>query len=226
MKTQNLAAHLPDSNDAAVARRRLAELEPSAYDETLPAACRDGDLELARLLLAAGADVEAKGRYGMTPLHRAAYNGLTEAVRLLSAAGADVNAVDRRGHTPLYYAAEKGDTDAVRLLLEAGGSIQAALDKGWNKLHFAASAGLADKVRELLEAGADPNTGTWAGNGSALLSAAANGHTEVVRLLLEAGADPNAVDCEGYHAVNVAEEKEFTEIADMLYEYGGVLLEE
>lgn len=96
MKTQNLAAHLPDSDDAAVARRRLAErlIEASAYDETLPAACRDGDLELARLLLSAGADVNARDKSGETPLHRAAEEGRTDVVRLLPEAGADSEVAD------------------------------------------------------------------------------------------------------------------------------------
>ena len=96
MKTQNLAAHLPDSDDAAVARRRLAErlIEASAYDEQLPAACRDGDLELARLLLSAGADVNARDKSGATPLHRAAEEGRTDVVRLLPEAGADSEVAD------------------------------------------------------------------------------------------------------------------------------------
>ena len=96
MKTQNLAAHLPDSDDAAVARRRLAErlIEASAYDETLPAACRDGDLELARLLLSADADVNARDKSGETPLHRAAEEGRTDVVRLLPEAGADSEVAD------------------------------------------------------------------------------------------------------------------------------------
>lgn len=96
MKTQNLAAHLPDSDDAAVARRRLAErlIEASAYDETLPAACRDGDLELARLLLSAGADVNARDKSGETPRHRAAEEGRTDVVRLLPEAGADSEVAD------------------------------------------------------------------------------------------------------------------------------------
>lgn len=99
MKTQNLAAHLPDSDDAAVARRRLAErlIEASAYDEQLPVACRDGDLELARLLLSAGADVNARDKSGETPLHRAAEEGRTDVVRLLPEAGADSEVADAGG---------------------------------------------------------------------------------------------------------------------------------
>ena len=118
MKTQNLAAHLPDSDDAAVARRRLAErlIEASAYDETLPAACRDGDLELARLLLSAGADVNARDKSGETPLHRAAEEGRTDVVRLLPEAGADSEVADAGGCLAADVAQEHGFAAIVDLL--------------------------------------------------------------------------------------------------------------
>lgn len=123
MKTQKLAAHLPDSDDAAVARRRLAErlIEASAYDETLPAACRDGDLELARLLLSAGADVNARDKSGETPLHRAAEEGRADVVRLLLEAGAESEAADVGGLLAADVAQEHGFSAIVDLLHAFGG---------------------------------------------------------------------------------------------------------
>jgi len=62
-----------------------------------------GHKEIVELLITAGADVNAKGDYGWTPLHKAAaaFEDHKEVVELLIAKGADVNAKDMHGETPL-----------------------------------------------------------------------------------------------------------------------------
>jgi hypothetical protein len=59
---------------------------------------------VVELLLARGANVNAKDGYDSTPLHLAAGGGHKEVVELLLAKGANVNAKDRRGQTPLDLA--------------------------------------------------------------------------------------------------------------------------
>ena len=80
------------------------------------------DTEALRMLLEAGADVNARDEWrGCTPLHTAADRGRgnVAATRMLLEAGADVNARDEWGCTPLHTAAG-GDIAATRMLLEAG----------------------------------------------------------------------------------------------------------
>src|SRR5215471_15803732 len=68
------------------------------------AAFRD-DLETARALLKAGADVNPKTRLGeMTPLFIAAKNGNSEMIELLLGAGAGANSAGSNGTTPLMLA--------------------------------------------------------------------------------------------------------------------------
>ena len=166
MKTYHTTTKFPGSRDdsVAVARRQLAEqhIGPPQYDEKLLYACWRWRLELARLLLTAGADVNAKNKWGSTPLHAAAREGHTEAVRLLLEAGADVNAENEDGETPLHWAAWEGHTDVVRLLLAAGADVNAKDKDVRTPLHLAAKKERPDVVRLLLEAGADANgTSRW-----------------------------------------------------------------
>ena len=73
--------------------------------------------EVARMLIARGADVNAKDKYGKTPLNRAIESGLMDMVELLVAKGADVNAKDKYGKTPLDRAIESNSKELVELLI-------------------------------------------------------------------------------------------------------------
>ena len=89
-------------------------------------AAEGGYNEIVELLIAAGADVHAKGdEAGETPLHNAAYEGHKEIAELLIAAGANVSAISDGGITPLYIATEPGNpnasTELANLLRKHGG---------------------------------------------------------------------------------------------------------
>ena len=75
------------------------------------------------LLIASGADVQARNCYGSTPLHTAAVSAMRTAAKLLLSAGADVNAANNGGWTPLQYAVRGGegfcDTGFVEFLVRA-----------------------------------------------------------------------------------------------------------
>jgi ankyrin repeat protein len=81
------------------------------------AACRNGHTEVAEVLLARGADVNAKDILGGTALHWAAINGHKETVAFLVANGADLSIRDAKfDSTPEGWAAE-GQHDEIRNLL-------------------------------------------------------------------------------------------------------------
>ena len=75
--------------------------------------------ELARVLIAHGANVNARGATGHVPLHEAAANGNVELVKLLIDSGADRNAKTDDGKTPLDFAIEYKRDEVVDLLKES-----------------------------------------------------------------------------------------------------------
>ena len=80
------------------------------------AAADGGSVEIARRLLDAGADVNAKQPGGFTPLHAAAQDGNAELAELLLARGAHPEARLDDGRTAAEVAREQGHTDlAMRL---------------------------------------------------------------------------------------------------------------
>jgi len=86
-------------------------------------ASRDGPTEIARLLVEAGADVNAvEPTFGAVPLHKAAYNGRADILAILAAQpGIDLNVPGpSNGYTPLHDAIWLGYPDCAQVLVEAG----------------------------------------------------------------------------------------------------------
>ena len=104
-------------------------------------AARNGDLELTRVLLFAGANVKASTRLGgYTPLLLAAQQGHAGVIAALITAGSDVKAANALGTTPLMLAAASGDAHAVTMLVENGAEVEAREKTfGQTPLMFAAA---------------------------------------------------------------------------------------
>jgi ankyrin repeat protein len=158
---------------------------------TLAAAARDADVDEARKLIAAGADVNATESDGTSPLLWAAHQGSPELVQLLLKAGADPNVANNFGVTPLLEASRYGDAATIEALLEGGADVAAAAREGETPLMAAARAGSVQSVQLLLSRGADVNAVESLQEQTALMWASAEGHLDVVDLLLDHGANPN-----------------------------------
>ncbi|HEX5790338.1 MAG TPA: ankyrin repeat domain-containing protein [Luteolibacter sp.] len=181
-------------------------------------AAAHGHPEVARLLLAANADVHLSSRNkdSWTALMAAVSGGRAEIVRMLLEKGADPNATQARAQTPLMNAAAKGHGDIVDLLLMAGAQINAKEQMAGNSaLSLAISKGHPDIATKLVAAGADVDH--VANNGlTDLMLAASMGQKDIVQLLISKGVNTEARDPNGNTAVRYAEHGGFTEIAALL----------
>ena len=171
-------------------------------------ASRQGHLQVVKLLLDRGADVNAKGELGRTALMEASgretelmeasESGHLEIVKFLLAKGADVNAQKDLGRwTALMSAAAGGNVEIVQALLDKGADINAKNYQGWTPLMWASEEGHLQAVKLLLDKGADVNAKDEWGN-TALTSAAQRGNVEMVQALLDKGPDINPKDDEGW----------------------------
>jgi ankyrin repeat protein len=161
-------------------------------DETgLIIAARHGNLGIMRTLLKAGADINAKSKYGDTALTASTYFCHPNVSEFLLEHNADVN-VSNYGHgsTPLMLAAECGDTAVVKALINKGGDINAKNKKGVAALYPATVKGYTEIVQALLDAGA--TTDSYASGVTALYEAAQQGYDAIVRLLIAKDANIDA----------------------------------
>ena len=88
-------------------------------------ATMEGHTELAKMLIDAEADVNAKDEDKWTPLHWAARNNRIEIAKALIEAGADLNAKDSAKWTPLHWVAMEGHPEIAKGLIDAGADVNA-----------------------------------------------------------------------------------------------------
>lgn len=174
-------------------------------------ATRQGELEITRMLVEAGANLEQSDANGVTPLLNAIINGAVaskpgpptehlEVARYLLEQGANINVSDWYGQTPLFAAVELRNLDVSRPTADNG------IDRD----------AVFELISELLARGADPNTRiqqvqpvrrwvtrlgylSWVDvtGQTPFFRAAYSGDVATMQLLVEHGADPNLVTFNG-----------------------------
>lgn len=178
-----------------------------------------GQVEIARTLLEAGAEVDAADADNSTPLHDATIMRHPEMVMFLLEQGADVNRRDYNAGYALSFAASGGDPAIVQMILDAGADLYHRGANGFTLLHFAAMRGLEDFARILLEAGEDVNARTVYGD-TPLKWAAVRDQQAIMRLLLAHGADPDAADGQGTTSLMRAAAQGNLPVGRLLLEWG------
>jgi ankyrin repeat protein len=158
------------------------------YSTVLHKAVLCKQLEVARVFIDRGADVNMKDSEGNTALHLAAKEGETDAVKFLVKKKSNVSAANGRGDTPLHLAAKNGKLEVVKYLVKKGADIK-ILNKseaGKTALHVAACEDNLDIVKYLYENGGQKickrNKYT---DKTPLHLAASAGKLEIVRYLAE-----------------------------------------
>jgi ankyrin repeat protein len=113
------------------------------------------DKELAKMLIEAGADVNARNNRGETPLEKAIYHGYEELAKMLIEAGADVNARNNRGKTPLMLTVITANLglavfveELAKMLIQAGADVNARDNDGRTALDMAKTRGMANILAE------------------------------------------------------------------------------
>ncbi|WP_233588317.1 ankyrin repeat domain-containing protein [Herminiimonas sp. KBW02] len=144
-------------------------------------------IAIARALIAAGADVNAKDARQDSPYLLAGAQGRLEILKMTLAHGADLSSTNRYGGTALIPAAERGHVAVVRTLIEAGVKVDHINRLGWTAL---------------LEA--------------IILSDGGIRHQEIVHLLITAGADVNLADKDGVRPLQHALQRNYVAMVALL----------
>jgi ankyrin len=156
----------------------------------------NNDVQMIRLLLHAGVDIEGVNEWGYTPMQWAAGSGLVAPIMALQRGGGDVKSEGRRIHpgalyerglTPMHMAAGNERVKAIKLLQQLGVDVSIKSKDGWTPMHIAAEMGHCDVITVLKELGAEVSPRTNSGM-TPLQIAKDQGQDKAVEMLIEAGA--------------------------------------
>ena len=130
---------------------------PSTKDTALILSCQSGSVEIAQMLFAKGADVNAQNCYGNTPLHVSARQGDYPLCKLMVEEGAIAQAVNHKGSTALHFFAysDSSSISIAQLLIDAGCAIDAKCTEGRTPFLIAAMNGRVDLLDFFAAEGAD-----------------------------------------------------------------------
>lgn len=159
---------------------------------------QSGDVDTAKLLLAAGADVNDKAPDGESAVVIAAHMGQSDVGAFLLGAGADANA-SGAGYSALHIAAARGDVVLAQALLAHGADPNARATKGTPTKRVRSGHEVDQRL-----AGATP-----------FILAAGSGQLEVMKLLVAKGADPSIRTQDGRTALMVLAGESTTEGPDL-----------
>jgi uncharacterized protein len=163
-------------------------------DADLRDAAWANDVERARQLIAAGADVNAKDHTEQSAYLITTSEGYLELLDLTLDAGGDVDSLDSYNGTGLIRAADRGHAAICGRLVQAGVSIDHVNRLGWTALHEAILLGdgserYVDTVRVLVAANADLRLPSQQDGVTPLAHAQERGHEQIAGLLEAALAD-------------------------------------
>ena len=159
----------------------VSAVVPQGGYSALHLAAKSRHPTIVRLLIQAGASVDATDDDSEVALHIAARNGDVAVAEALL--GARVDATCKARKTALHVAAERGEIAVVKFLLRAEVPVDAVTADEWTALHYAAKHGRGEVVHLLLKAKAYVHAATL-DQKTALHLAAEHGHVGVVRALL------------------------------------------
>jgi len=196
-------------------------------------------IDVTKVLVSNGADINAKDEGGHTPLqnavfhgdknvvefliakgaeisiHLAAYIGNCEKVKSLIKSGADPNSSNNDDDSILHHAVSGGHKDIAGLLIDSGANLNTKNRMGQTPLHIAAKIGYKDMAELLIDKGANVNISSNEG-WTPLHEASYSGHKDLVALLISHSADLNSKTQKGMTALDYALRSGFNDIAELL----------
>lgn len=181
-----IASHKGQADNVVQLINKGAKVAVTKYGRSpLHLAAYKGHIEVVRILLKAGCDLDIQDDGEQTALHRAAVVGNSDIISALIQEGCALDRQDKDGNTALHEVSWHGFSQSVKLLVKAGANVHAKNKAGNTALHLACQNGHAQSSKVLLLGGSRPDSKNHGGD-TCLHVAARYNHIPMIRILLGA----------------------------------------
>ncbi|XP_021701891.1 serine/threonine-protein phosphatase 6 regulatory ankyrin repeat subunit B isoform X2 [Aedes aegypti] len=189
-------------------------------DTALHLAARRKDVEMARILLDYGANVDLQNGDGQTALHIAAAEGDESMVKYFFSVRASAGIIDNQDRTPMHLAAENGHASIIEILADKfRASIYERTKDGSTLMHIASLNGHAECATTLFKKGVYlhmPNKG----GARSIHTAAKYGHVGIISTLLNKGEKVDVPTNDNYTALHIAVQSAKPAVVETLLGFG------
>lgn len=177
-------------------------------------------IQVAKLLVEKGADINYKSPYGWSAMAEALWRGKTDVADYLIDNGATIpEPLTPEGTNMLIAALKAGSVKYLEKCIQSGLSPAFESETGSNLLHFAAEGHSTELIKKLTDFGTavdQTNIFGW----TPLHTGAFCGNRSFVELLIQKGLDKNARTTDGKTPYNLAYEANMTDVMDFLVSIG------
>ncbi|GFG36261.1 hypothetical protein Cfor_08873 [Coptotermes formosanus] len=189
-------------------------------DAAIHLAARRRDVDMIRILVDYGTNIDMQNGEGQTALHIAAAEGDETLVKYFYAVRANASIVDNQDRTPMHLAAENGHATIIELLADKyKASIFERTKDGSTLMHIASLNGHAECAMMLFKKGVYlhmPNKG----GARSIHTAARYGHVGIINTLLQKGEKVDVTTNDNYTALHIAVESAKPAVVETLLGYG------
>ncbi|XP_028295958.1 ankyrin repeat domain-containing protein 6b isoform X3 [Gouania willdenowi] len=215
-----IASHKGQADNVVQLINKGAQVAVTKYGRSpLHLAAYKGHIEVVRILLKAGCDLDIQDDGEQTALQRAAMVGNTNVISSLIQEGCALDRQDKDGNTALHEVSWHGFSQSVKLLVKAGANVHAKNKAGNTALHLACQNGHAQSSKVLLLGGSRPDSKNHAGDTCLHVSARYN-HVAMVRTLLGAFCSVSEKNLVGDTPLHVAAALNHKKTVRLLLEAG------
>lgn len=154
-----IASHKGQADNVVQLINKGAKVAVTKYGRSpLHLAAYKGHIEVLRILLKAGCDLDIQDDGEQTALHRAAVVGNCDVISALIQESCALDRQDKDGNTALHEVSWHGFSQSVKLLVKAGANVHAKNKAGNTALHLACQNGHAQSAKVLLLGGSRPDS--------------------------------------------------------------------
>ena len=173
-------------------------------DYAIHMATKQKDIEILKIVIDAGCNLDLQNGKGQTALHLAAANEMEEFVRLLCQAGADPDVQDKEHQSPIHLATACGYQRIMDILSEKfKATIMSRTKDGSTLMHLASSAYNAQAALNFIRKGIPIHMPNKEG-AKCIHIASIRGHVDVVKAIVAKGENVDSRTKDGFTPLHLA----------------------